>query len=220
MSATERLERDLTAWFAETAAPRTPPYTDDILRQTAHHRQRPRWTFVERLLPMTATTSFRAATDKFPWRTLGALALLIVGLVVGALLVGSTLGRLPEPFGPARAGLVAYAMDGDIFVADTATNERRLIVSDGATDVDPQWSRDGTRIVFERRENGQSRLLTVKPDGSALTVITPNPTHIADDEDGPNYSFSPDGRSVLFVSLDGIEIARSDGSGVTKLDSP
>jgi Tol biopolymer transport system component len=220
MSELDRLERDLTVWFAETGVPRTPPYLDDILRQTALRGQRPRWTFLERLLPMTATASFRAATGRLPWRSLGVLALLIVGLVVGAIVVGSMQSRLPEPFGPARAGLVAYAMDGDIFVADPTTNERRLIVAGGATDVGPQWSRDGKRIVFERRENGETRLLTVRPDGSALTVITPNSTYIADDADGPNYSFSPDGRFVLFVSFDGIEVASSDGSGVRTLKTP
>ena len=35
MSELDRLERDLTVWFAETGVPRTPPYLDDILRQTA-----------------------------------------------------------------------------------------------------------------------------------------------------------------------------------------
>ena len=117
----DRLERDLTVWFAETAAPRTPPYLDDILRQTAHRRQRPRWTFFERLLPMTATTSLRAATGNVPWRALGVLAILVLALVVGAVLIGSTQHQLPAPFGPARAGQVTYAMDGDIYVVTPTT---------------------------------------------------------------------------------------------------
>jgi hypothetical protein len=220
MSDLDRLERDLTVWFAETGVPRTPPYLDDILRQTALRGQRPRWTYLERLLPMSTTVSFRAVRAGVPWRPLAALALLIVALLVTVLVVGSTQQRLPAPFGRAAAGLVAYAMDGDIFVTNPTTNERRLIVAGGATDVGPQWSRDGQRIVFERRENGQTRLLTVRPDGSALTVITPNSTYIADDMDGPNYSFSPDGRYVLFVSFDGIEVASSDGSGVRTLNAP
>jgi len=220
MSQLDRLERDLTVWFAETGVERTPPYLDDILRQTALRGQRPRWTYLERLIPMAATTSFRAATEGFPWRMLGALALLIVGLVVGALVVGSMQRRLPDPFGPARAGLVAYAMDGDIFVADPTTTQRRLIVGGAPTDIGPQWSRDGKRIVFERRENGQTRLLTVRSDGSALTVITPNSTYISDDADGPNYSFSPDGRFVAFLSFEGVQVASSDGSGVRTLEAP
>jgi WD40 repeat protein len=220
MSELDRLERDLTVWFAETGVPRTPPYLDDILRQTALRGQRPRWTFFERLLPMSTTVSFREVRAGVPWRPVAAVALLIVGLLVTLLVVGSSQHRLPAPFGRAAAGLVAYASDGDIFVADPTTNERRLIVAGGAFDLDPQWSRDGQRIVFERRENGETHLLTVRPDGSALTVITPNPTYIADDMDGPNYSFSPDGRYVLFVSFDGVEVARSDGSGVRTLKTP
>ena len=45
MNGTDRLERELTTWFAETAAPRVPDYTADILGATATIRQRPRWSF-------------------------------------------------------------------------------------------------------------------------------------------------------------------------------
>ena len=164
MTGSDRLERDLTDWFAETAAPRTPPYLDDILRQTVRRRQRPRWTFFERLLPMTATASFRAATGNVPWRALGVLAILVLVVVVGAVLIGSTQHRVPAPFGPARAGQVSYAMVGGIYVVTPATNERRSIVTGPDTDHDPQWSRDGTRIVFERGDGNSARLFTVKPD--------------------------------------------------------
>jgi hypothetical protein len=216
----DRLERDLTVWFAETAAPRTPPYLDDILRQTAHRRQRPRWTFLERLLPMTATASFRAATGNVPWRALGVLAILLLVLVVGAVLIGSSQHRLPAPFGPARAGQITYAQDGDIWVVTPTTNERRAIVTGLDTDHDPQWSRDGTRIVFERWDGNSARLFTVKPDGSELKAITPNPVTITDDPDSPDYAFSPDGRYVLFVASDAIQIAASDGSGVRTVETP
>ena len=220
MSQTDRLGRDLTLWFAETAAPRTPPYLDDILRQTARVRQRPRWTLLERLLPMTLTTNVSAARGSVPWRGVGALVLLILALIVGAVLVGSTQHRLPAPFGLAETGLVAHSLDGDIVVVDPATNLRRTIVAGDTDDRDPQWSRDGTRIVFERTELGLSRLFTVRPDGSGLTAITPEPTTIMPDADGPTYAFSPDGRAVLYLSESRIRIAEADGSGVRTLETP
>jgi len=217
MNQLDRLERVLTVWFADSATPHTPLYFDDILQQTASLRQRPRWTFLERLIPMTATASFRAAVPPLPWRTIGVLAILLVGLLVGVILVGSAQPRLPAPFGRAEPGLVAYSSEGDIFVVDPATNQRHSIVTGPEFDRDPQWSRDGTRIVFKRGERSLTELYTVRPDGSELTLITPDPVNVIDDATSPDYAFSPDGRSVLFMSLWQINIAQSDGSGVRSI---
>ncbi len=215
-----RLERDLTVWLTETAAPHTPPYLDDILQQTAGLRQRPRWTFLERLIPMTVTTSFRAMTRPVPWRMVGALALLLVALLVGAILVGSAQRRLPAPFGLAAPGLVAYSSEGDIFVVDPATNQPRSIVVGPETDLNPQWSRDGTRIVFARGEGILNNLFTVHSDGSILTQVTPKSVGIVDDPLSADYSFSPDGQSVLFLTASAIGVAKVDGSGVTEIPTP
>ena len=90
MSTTDRVERDITAWFGETAAPATPDYTDDILRQTARSRQRPRWTFPERWLPMSVITFGRVNLRPVPWRTVGLLAVLgLLLAVAAAVYVGS-----------------------------------------------------------------------------------------------------------------------------------
>ena len=220
MNNLDHLERDLTAWFGDTAVPRTPPYLDDILQETARLRQRPRWTFIERLIPVETTTSFRGATGGLPWRTIGALALLILALLVGAIVVGSTQRRLPAPFGPAAVGLVAYSTDGDILVVDPKTNAPQTIVGGPATDLNPQWSRDGTRIVFERRTVGRSQLFGVRPDGTDLTAITPNPVVMATDSEGADFKVSPSGDSVLYLRDGSIQLARSDGSGVRTVETP
>ena len=76
MNRPENLERDLTAWFTDTATPRVPDFTDDILRLTAGTRQRPRWSFPERWLPMSVITLGRRTLTPLPWRTIGLLAVL------------------------------------------------------------------------------------------------------------------------------------------------
>ena len=220
MNQPDRLERELTAWFTETAAPRTPPYVDDILRQTALIRQRPRWTSLERLLPMTMTASFRATTGSVPWRTFGVLALLLLTLLVGVLLAAAGQHRLPAPFGPARNGLVAYSSEGDIFVVDPATNQRRSIVADGAIDLNPQWSRDGTQIVFSRMHGASVTLFTVRSDGTGLRQITPAGAFIAIDSTSPDYAFSPDGRDIMYIAASAIQIAHTDGSAVDTIEAP
>lgn len=221
MSQFDRIERDLAGWFSETAMPQTPDYLDDILRQTARRWQRPRWTFLERLLPMTVTTSFRAATPGLAWRTVGLLLLLSLALVAGLILVSGSQRRLPAPFGPAAAGLVAYSTAGDIYSVDRATGQRWTIATGLATDVDPQWSRDGTKLVFERKIASWTGLLfVVNADGTQLTQITPQPVPLTEDATGPDYTFSPDGSTVVFVSAGAIQLARTDGSGVTKVPTP
>ena len=123
MSATDRLERDLTAWFVETAAPRTPDYTDDILRQTARSRQRPRWTFPERWLPVSVIT-LRPGDPAD--RSVGTVGLLVVLALLLAVATGVYVGgqkRVPAPFGEAANGLVAYSNGGDIYTVDPTTGE-------------------------------------------------------------------------------------------------
>ena len=63
MNGHDSLERELTVWMADVAAPRVPDYTNDIVRMTAGLGQRPRWAFPERWLPMTVDTLQREVTN-------------------------------------------------------------------------------------------------------------------------------------------------------------
>jgi dipeptidyl aminopeptidase/acylaminoacyl peptidase len=219
MNTIDRLERDLSVWFTDTAVPQTPPYLDDILRQTERLGQRPRWTFLERHIPMTTIASFRAMTSPVPWRTVGVLALLLLVLLVGVLIAGSRQRALPEPFGIARPGLVAYASAGDIYVVDPTTNEPRAIVTGSGFDQNPTWSRDGTRLVFDRLDGVGRNLFSVRPDGSGLIQITPESVGITANPAAPDFTFAPDGESVLFVANGTIRLAQTDGSGIRTLET-
>src|SRR4029450_3114651 len=128
--------------------------------------------------------------------------------------------NLPAPFGPAQTGLVAYSADGDIFVGDSVSGRTSVVVSGPETDREPVWSRDGTRLAFERKVGtniGPGLIYVARANGSQLTVVTPKPL-----EDIRAVSFSPNGRdlliSALVDNLPGILIAAVDGSGIHPLD--
>jgi Tol biopolymer transport system component len=221
MTHQDRVERLVSEWLEDAARPRTPDYFPEILAATARTRQRAAWTFPERWLPMIVARQ-RIAAPALPWRVL-ALALLLIALVVAGLIVAGSRSRLPAPFGPAANGHIAYSANGDIYTADPATGVSRAIVTGPDVDVAPRWSRDGTRIVFERKEpgvnlSGPGRLFVVDADGTHLTLITPEPlTQI----DGHRYTFSPDGAEVMLGWNDAgrqrIAFARTDGNGIRQL---
>ena len=198
MNGTDRLERELIAWFGDAAAPRVPDYTPDIVRATATMRQRPRWSFATRWLPAALVPRLpRLAVRPVPLRMIALLALL--GLLLAATLtlyLGSR-PRLPDPFGLAENGLVTYAEDGDIWTVDPPTGERLAIVSGPTADLAPRWSRDGTRVAFLRQEIPRNHWLVVaNADGS--DVVTSETSFF--DADLDSIAWSPNGRWVAVAA--------------------
>lgn len=220
MMPTDRFERQLPALLTELAEPRTPDYLDDLLWETANTSQRPAWSFLERWLPMFEIAREPVAAPPFPWRTIG-LAFAILALLVGmvaALAVGDRPSP-PAPFGLARSGLVAYSNGGDIYVVDPVTGNSTSIVSGPATDLNPRWSRDGTRLAFERKtegDPGSGLVFVARADGREPVLVTPKALPGIE-----SYSFSPDGTQVLISAWpDGILIAATDGSQIRQLNPP
>jgi Tol biopolymer transport system component len=205
------LERELTEWLADTAAPRVPEYTNDIIRQTARSRQRPRWTFPRRWLPGKVV----ALGDGFGlvhWRGVALLAILTLLLTAGlALYVGSQ-PRLPEPFGLARNGQIAYSRDGNIAVVDPVDGSTVATVSGPEADRFPAWSPDGTRIAFERSVPGGATLVSINSAGNELMELLPSPVEAV-----RGLTWSPDGSALAFSDGD-LWIAAADGSGARLLE--
>jgi dipeptidyl aminopeptidase/acylaminoacyl peptidase len=194
---TEQLERDLSAWFVETAGRGTPEFAEDILLETSGIRQRPRWTFVP-LMPRPMDRSLRrGVTGLAPGRRLALVAVVVGLLVLGASAVWvASQPRLPAPFGPAANGLVAYEKGGDIFVVDPATGERSGLVIGPEVDRDPRWSLDGTRLAFLRWPLTGGALVIVDASGVVQSVSS----GMLPDADPDSIAWAPDGRSVVVAA--------------------
>jgi Tol biopolymer transport system component len=113
---------------------------------------------------------------------------------------------------------VAFSSDRDwpaqeIFVMDlTGSRSVKQLTDDFFIDRAPDWSADGTKIVFERCDPAMTAcdIFVVNTDG--LTAPTPL-TASAQNDDNPR--FSPDGSKIVFTSnRDGNdEIYKCDSSG-------
>jgi len=221
MTRFDALERDLTVWFDETAMPRRPDYTTEIIQSTAALRQR-RWMSIERWFPMNVVEFRRRTFPPFPWRTAAVLVALLALLLAGLIYAGSQ-PRLPPPFGLAANGLVAYAKDGDIFTVDPGKGERRWVTSGEEVDAVPRWSLDGVRLAFLRGRSYADpgaisesvwRVVVVDRERNLLAESIP----IAG-IDPDAFAWSPDGR---YIAVGGahqtISIVDTVDGGVRPLD--
>jgi len=194
MTSTARLEQDLTIWLSETAMPRTPDYADEILDEVAHIRQRPRWTFLRRWLPVPEI-AWNAPVGR---RTaLGGVLLLVLALLLAAvaIFVGSRRPPMPPPFGLAANGLLVSSHDGDIVLVDPDTLTARTIVAGIYSDEHPRWSLDGTRLAF-LRQTGSGQAIVIADDSGRILAITDefaNP-------DSDSVRWSPDSRQIAVVA--------------------
>jgi hypothetical protein len=180
MSAFDRSDRfqvELPEILTDIASPRVPDYVDDLLAQTAATRQRPRWTFPERWLPMGVIARRPLFFPTVPWRTLVTVALLIALLAV-ALFVAGSQTKVPPPFGPARNGALVFG-EGDIYLRDSLSGSTKLAVGGAADDFAATFTRDGRRLLFLRRTEGLAgsvnekiQMMAANPDGSGAVAVT------------------------------------------------
>jgi Tol biopolymer transport system component len=87
--------------------------------------------------------------------------------------------------------------DDEVFIARADGSERRNLTDDPANDWGPDWSADGSTIVFNSdRDGSRLRGYLVHPDGSNLRII--------DVDAWVEYaSFSPDGKRIAFTGAVG-----------------
>src|SRR5918999_2302423 len=128
---------------------------------------------------------------------------MLVAQVFIAIYVSSFFLLLPQPnqsafgtlAGPNEQIVFFSERDGnqEVYVmnASDGSNQTRL-TSVNASDSDPSWSPDHTKIAFESDRDGNSNIYVMNADGSGLTQLTDEP---ADDS---NPSWSPDGTKIAF----------------------
>lgn len=173
----DRFQVELPEILTDIASPRMPDYVDNLLAETAATRQRPRWTFLERWLPMGVIARRPLFFPTVPWRTLVTVAVLIALLAV-ALLVAGSQTKVPPPFGPARNGALVFG-DGDVYLRDSLTGSMKLVVGGPTDDFAATFTRDGMRLLFLRRTEGfagsfneRILMMAANPDGSEAVAVT------------------------------------------------
>jgi hypothetical protein len=214
----ERLMRSMGAAFEDLAAARTPDYLEAAIERASSLPQRPAWTFPERWLPMDVATR-PVPTPTFPSRQIGAFALIALLIVAAlAVYVGSR-PRLPEPFGLAANGLIAFVDEGDIYVSDSIDASPRILIGGSALDSEVQVSRDGRSIAFLREFDDGLHLLVAGIDGADVRRLTIDPLHYV-----TRRSWSPDGRAIAVAHEVGgfpvISIVATDASGARAIETP
>jgi hypothetical protein len=210
----QRFDRALPALFVELASASTPDYLEAAIERASSRPQRPAWTYPGRWLPVDITTQ-AAPVARMPWRQLGVLALIGLLLAVAAFAyIGSQRTRPAPHFGLAENGTIAFERDGDVYALDQSTGTETTISTGPELDSAPAYSRDGTRIAFERRVDSAAdrpQIVVAAADGTGLVQATPEPLAGLQ-----SWGLSPDGRNLLVTTNDGgvsrLTVIAVDGS--------
>lgn len=216
MTLDDRLRRRVETRLDELADAHFPDYVHDVLALTARMRQRPAWSFPATWLAIEPGST-RLAMASFPWRSIALLALAALAGVALAVALASTRPRLPEPFGPAANGIIAFARNGDIYVVDGVDDRPRVLVGGPEDDGTPIFSPDGTRLLFVRTVRHNPFLMVVASDGGDPVELLREPLI-----EPTSLVWSPDGRSIAIASMvrasPRVSIAAADGSGARVLE--
>ena len=210
----EPFDRALPNLFAELASASTPDYLETAIERASSRPQRPAWTYPGRWLPVDLTTQ-AAPVARMPWRQLGILALIGLLLATAAVAyVGSQQTRPAPYFGLAENGTIALERSGDVYALEQATGRETTISSGPELDSAPAYSRDGTRIAFERRLESADDfpvIMVAAADGTRVVQATPEPLGGL-----LSWALSPDGRELLVATKDGgvsrLSVIAVDGS--------
>ena len=130
------------------------------------------------------------------WRCIAALLFTFATTTSSA--AATALGPLTQPLWMRYASIspdaaqIAFAFEGNLFVAPTAGGTARLLVANGRHSTQPVWSPDGSLIAYAAEMHGNFDVYLVAAQGGPSRRLTTHST-----SELP-LSFTPDGKEVLF----------------------
>jgi Tol biopolymer transport system component len=211
------LDRRISEALEEIAVPQRPDYLDDIFQRTARTLQRPRWSFLERWLPVDTVTQRPVLLARLPGRSL--IVLIVLAALIAAAMVAfvGSRQRVPAPFGPAANGMIAYTYASDLYVRDSLTGIGRVIVGGEGIQDSPAFSPDGRWLAYVTRGGGPDNFIVAKADGSGSRLLATIPA-----TGNAQAAWRPDSQAIAFVyAVDGVpklSIIGVDGSSRADID--
>lgn len=114
-------------------------------------------------------------------------------------------------------GKIAFKTERDgnneIYVTTTVLGEVN-ITNNPAEERDPDWSPDGTKILFASDREGKFDIYVADPDGSNVTRLT------GEQAGDLTPKWSPDGKRIAFSRNGAIMVMNSDGTDVKQVTQP
>ena len=110
---------------------------------------------------------------------------------------------------------MVYTNGNEIYTADPDGSNQVRLTNDAFLDWHPDFSTDGSKIVFTSNRDGTSAIWTMDADGSNLF-------RVADCSPSGEPQWSPDGSTIIFEGVDHRTIwtVNPDGSGLTLIPTP
>lgn len=179
----------LHAALREVGSAPDPRYLEEIVARAQDTRQRPAWTYPERLLPMSIAVRREAMPRA---ALLIAVLLLLVALFATAVALTGSPTRPPVPL-VVTNGIIAFPSGGNIEVVQPDGTGRRVLVSSGTEVNNMSFSPDGRRIAYFVRNGANWDLMVADADGS-------HPLRVASGAylDTSTPEWSPDGTRIAY----------------------
>jgi Tol biopolymer transport system component len=165
---------------------------------------------LEELLAVTVTTPQARAGSRRAWlpmawpsaRWQGLRRSIVVAVALATLLsLMALLAGMLRPAPLPRDGLVAVAIDGDVWVAEADGSGPRILVGGPARAWSPLWSPDGERLAYLETADGATVVRIVSEKGQLLATLRP-PDGFAIGDAATVAGWSPDGAELTVPVVD------------------